>query len=72
MLASLPKKFVTDYFIKRRLLVKKLLNIKDIDAVRKIFAEQAPLLSPMVATEGPARLNNAPFMITFVPKILII
>lgn len=66
--STLPQKFINDYFLLRRLFVKKIVESKSVKEIRNLMYEVSPLLSPMVATYGPAGLNNAPFMLTFVPK----
>lgn len=52
-----------EFYLARKSLVEKMLsNTKNIE---EIFKFAGPLLSPMVATYGPAGINVAPFMLTF-------
>ncbi len=65
MLEPLPRSFVEDFFLPRRRFVER--------AARGVFDEAdlislAYRLSPMVATCGPAGINVAPFMVSFVVR----
>ncbi len=52
-----------EFYLARKSLVEKMLsNTKNIE---EVFKFAGPLLSPMVATYGPAGINVAPFMLTF-------
>jgi len=62
LLEPLPRRFVEDFFLPRRRFVES--------AARGVMDESALLglayrLSPMVATCGPAGVNVAPFMVSF-------
>ena len=65
MLEPLPRRFVEDFFVPRR---------RFVEAVsRGVFREDmlvdlAYRLSPMVATHGPAGINIAPFMVSFLVR----
>ncbi|MDK2383296.1 MAG: hypothetical protein QI199_00615 [Candidatus Korarchaeota archaeon] len=65
MLEPLPARFVEDFFLPRRRFVE--------EAARGVFREEglvslAYRLSPMVATCGPAGVNVAPFMVSFLVR----
>ncbi len=52
-----------EFYLARKSLVEKIFsNTKNIE---EVFKFAGPLLSPMVATYGPAGINVAPFMLTF-------
>jgi len=61
----LPDRFVKDYYWYRRRFIEEALD-KGFDEKR--ILEVAPLLAPMIASYGPAGLNIAPFMVSFVVK----
>ncbi|MEB3760777.1 MAG: hypothetical protein GSR81_08065 [Desulfurococcales archaeon] len=58
-----PDIYMKEFYLARKSLVEKMLsNTKNIE---EVFKFAGPLLSPMVATYGPAGINVAPFMLTF-------
>ncbi len=65
---SLPQKYLELYFFARRKLVEKLRDAGDPESVMDEISRNSSLLSPMVATYGPAGINVAPFMLTFFVK----
>ena len=64
-LDELPKRFVEDFFMARRKFVEEALE-KGFDERRVL--EMSTRLALMVATCGPAGVNVAPFMVSFVVK----
>ncbi|MEB3816938.1 MAG: hypothetical protein LRS46_03245 [Desulfurococcales archaeon] len=60
-------KFLEDFFYARRRLVEKLLY-HSMDELKLDLIKSATLLSPMLATCGPAGPNVAPFMVSFLVK----
>ncbi len=61
----LPERFVKDYYEYRRRLVIEALE-RGFDERRLL--EAAPLMAPMIASYGPAGINVAPFMVSFVVR----
>ncbi len=58
-----PDIYMKEFYLARKSLVEKIFsNTKNIE---EVFKFAGPLLSPMVATYGPAGINVAPFMLTF-------
>ncbi len=62
------QRFLDDFFYARRRLVERLARTRNFDEVRCELIEAATLLSPMLATCGPAGPNVAPFMVTFMVR----
>ncbi len=63
---SIPELYLSEFYYARRKLVEQMLNPNaDIES---LFKYAGPLLAPMVATCGPAGVNVAPFMLTFVVR----
>ncbi|MEB2836483.1 MAG: hypothetical protein GSR80_001648 [Desulfurococcales archaeon] len=62
------QRFLDEFFYARRRLVEKLARAKSFDEVGCELIEAATLLSPMLATCGPAGPNVAPFMVTFMVR----
>ncbi len=65
---SIPKLYMDEFFFARRRLVEKLKKAGNPEAIIDEISKNAFLLSPMVATYGPAGVNVAPFMLTFMVK----
>jgi hypothetical protein len=68
MSESIPELYMNEFFMARRRLVERIRDAKNPEAIMDEIAKNAPLLSPMVATYGPAGINVAPFMLTFLVK----
>jgi len=64
---KLPQIYVEEFFFRRRRLVENMLK-KPLEELEIEIAVNAPLLSPIVATCGPAGPNAAPFMLSFTVK----
>jgi len=64
----IPKAYLEGYFLERRRLVEALSKASSIDEIKDLVARNAPLLSPTLATHGPAGVNAAPFMISFLVR----
>ena len=63
-----PSLYLEGFFYTRRRLVEKLLEVGGLDRAEDEVARYAPLLAPMVATYGPAGVNVAPFMLSFMVR----
>jgi len=61
-------RFLDDFYYARRRLVEEMLRNPDLESLRVKIIETASLLSPMLATCGPAGPNVAPFMLTFMVR----
>ncbi len=65
---EVPDIYVERFFKSRRLLVEKMIKVNDLSTLELDIIKASTLLSPMVATCGPAGPNVAPFMVTFLVK----
>jgi hypothetical protein len=65
---EIPKIYIEEFFMARRKLIERLKEVGDPDALKDELAKNASLISPMVATYGPAGINVSPFMLTFFVK----
>ncbi len=68
MVDEIPELYMNEFFYARRRLVERLKEAGNPEAAMDEIAKNAPLLAPMVATYGPAGINVAPFMLTFMVK----
>ncbi len=68
MVATIPRLYLDEFFLRRRYLVEKMLKAKSISELEHEIAANSTLLSPIVATCGPAGPNAAPFMVSFLVK----
>jgi len=63
-----PSIYMEKFFLERRRLVERLATASSLDDVQDLVIRSSLLLSPMVATCGPAGPNVAPLMVTFLPR----
>ncbi|MCE4626965.1 MAG: pyridoxamine 5'-phosphate oxidase family protein [Desulfurococcales archaeon] len=63
-----PKEYIDLYFLERRRIVEALLKAKGMDEISDLIYKNSLLLAPTVATCGPAGVNAAPFMLSFMVK----
>lgn len=63
-----PKQYIELYFLERRRIAEALLKAKGMDEISDLIYKNSLLLAPTVATCGPAGVNAAPFMISFLVK----
>jgi len=63
-----PRLYLEGYFMERRRLVEALARAGSIGEVQDLVHKYAPLLSPTLATCGPAGVNAAPFMVSFLVR----
>lgn len=63
-----PKEYIDLYFLERRRIVEALLKAKGMDEISDLIYRNSLLLAPTVATCGPAGVNAAPFMLSFMVK----
>ncbi len=63
-----PRLYYEEYFLARRRLVEEIARASSMDEVRDLIHKNSPLLAPTVATCGPAGVNAAPFMLSFMVK----
>lgn len=63
-----PREYVELYFMERRRVVEALLIARSMDEIRDLIFKNAVLLAPTVATCGPAGVNAAPFMVSFLVR----
>lgn len=63
-----PEIYMDLFFYARRRIVEKMLEAGRLEALENMIYKNAMLLSPMVATCGPAGPNVAPLMVTFLPR----
>ncbi len=61
-----PELYMKEFYYARRDLVERMKTSPE--KIDDLFKFAGPLLSPMVATYGPAGINVAPFMLTFMVK----
>ncbi|MCE4617717.1 MAG: hypothetical protein F7C32_03950 [Desulfurococcales archaeon] len=65
---QLPEKFIQEIFNERKHMATKIMQAGNLDEVQNLLIKNSYLLSPIVATCGPAGPNAAPFMVSFVPR----
>ncbi|MCE4625725.1 MAG: hypothetical protein F7C35_07695 [Desulfurococcales archaeon] len=65
---KIPSIYLEKFFYARRRLVEIMLSGKTPDEMEVEIIKASHLLSPMVATCGPAGPNVAPLMVTFLPR----
>lgn len=68
MSVEAPELYMRMFFYERRRLAELLSRSGRLEEARELVVRNALLLSPMVATCGPAGPNVAPFMVTFLPR----
>ena len=68
MSTVLPEKFLNDVFHERRRMAQEIMQAPSLDQLEGLLIRNAYLLSPIVATCGPAGPNAAPFMVSFLPR----
>ncbi len=67
-MSEVPSKYLDLYFLERRRIVEALLKAKNMDEISDLIYKNSLLLSPTVATCGPAGVNAAPFMVSFMVR----
>lgn len=63
-----PREYIDMYFLERRRIVEALLKAKGMDEISDLIYKNSLLLAPTVATCGPAGVNAAPFMLSFMVR----
>ncbi len=64
-MSGLPRAYIERYFLARRRLVELLMEKGHVSEIGVEVVKYSTLLSPMLATSGPAGVNVAPMMLSF-------
>ena len=64
----MPERYLEDFFMARRRFVERILRARSMEELETEVLRVANLLAPTIATCGPAGVNAAPFMVSFLVK----